>query len=318
MRLTFAQIQAAQSALRPYLPATPARRAGCRPEARLYLKLECWQPTGSFKVRGALSMLASLGSEAAARGLVTASAGNHALGVAFAAQARGGALPVTVFVPETAPRAKVEKLGRFPVTVVEAGRDFEGAREAAQEHQQRTGAIFIEPYDHPLVAAGQGTIGLELVEQVPDLEAVVVPVGGGGLITGIATAIKALAPAVRVIAVQPAASPALEASLAAGHALLSYPAGPTLADGLAGGIGELVWEHRSLIDEAVQVSEDEVQNAMAALLVHDQVVAEASGAVAVAAILSGRLPLGRGATAAVVTGGNLDAAVLRQIVERCG
>jgi threonine dehydratase len=315
VRLTLADVQAAERTLRPHLAPTPCRPAQCAPG--LHLKLECWQPTGSFKVRGALSFLSSSGEDARRRGVVGASAGNHALGVAFAAQALGGGLRVTLFVPETAPRAKVDKLRRYPVELVRAGRDFDGALAAARERERATGAVFAEAYDHPAVAAGQGTVGLELAAQLPALGTVVVPVGGGGLISGVAAAVKVLAPGVRVVAVQPTASPALRTSLAAGRPLLAYPAGPTCADGLAGGIGETLWAHRDLLDDVVEVTEDEIEEAIGALLAEDQVVAEGSGAAAVAAVRAGRVAL-HGPSAAVVSGGNADASLLRRVLDRRG
>ena len=164
-------------------------------------------------------------------------------------------------------------------------------------------------------AAGQGTIGLEILDECPEVAAVLVPVGGGGLIAGLAAAVKARAPGVRVVAVQPEASPALRESLRLGRALLTYPAGPTLADGLSGGIGEIAFDHRDLIDEIVTVSEDEIEDAIVALLAADQVVAEASGAVGVAALRAGKVAsAARGPVVAVVTGGNIDARVLARLL----
>ncbi|HET6897274.1 MAG TPA: pyridoxal-phosphate dependent enzyme, partial [Vicinamibacteria bacterium] len=274
-------------------------------------------PTGSFKVRGALNVLAALGSAERRRGVVAASAGNHALGVAFAIQALGADIPATVFVPASAPRAKVDKLRTFPVTVVEGGATYDEAAARAAEHAQATGAFTVHAYDDPRTAAGQGTIGLEILEQNPQIGTVIVPVGGGGLIAGIATAVKAQRPDVRIVAVQPEASPALRDSVAQGQPLLDYPAGPTLADGLAGGIGLMVYTHRHLVDEIVNVTEPQIEDAIVALITHDQVVAEGSGAVGVAALRSGRVRLEDGRPAAVViTGANIDAGVLGRLLTR--
>jgi threonine dehydratase len=277
------------------------------------LKLECWQPTGSYKVRGALSFLAGLPPDARARGVVAASAGNHALGVAFAAAALGLDSHVTLFVPATAPRAKLDKLRTYPVEVREVGTTYDDAHREAAAFAKETGAAFADPVENLAVAAGHGTLGLELLDQRPDLAAVVVPVGGGALVTGVATALKARAPRVRVVAVQSEASPALVESLRLGRALVEYAAAPTLADGLAGGIGELVFRHRHLLDEAVTVPEAEIAAAMAALLADDQVVAEGAGAAAAAAILAGRVRAD-GPVAVLVTGANVDASVLARIV----
>jgi threonine dehydratase len=310
-------VRQAAETLRPYLPPTPLRRSAVFPDAPVYLKLECWQPTGSFKVRGATHLLACLGPEEKARGVVAASAGNHALGVAFAAQALGGAVKVDLFVPTTAPRAKLDKLRRFPVTVHEKGETYDDAVAESLVFREAKGATYVHAFDDPRTAAGQGTAGLEIALELPGVDTVVVPVGGGGLIAGAAAALKALVPGLRVVAVQPEASPSLRESLRQGRPLLTYPAGPTLADGLAGGIGEIVFAHRHLIDEVVTVSEEETADAVAALLAEDQVVSEASGAVGVAALRSGRIvPRDGRPVAVVITGGNIDARVLARLLAR--
>jgi threonine dehydratase len=315
--LTLTDVEEARRAIAPHLPPTPLRRAYSIPGGSGWLKLECWQPTGSFKVRGALSAIAALSAAERARGIVAASAGNHALGVAFAIQALGGGIPATVFVPATAPRAKVDKLRTFPVTVVEGGVTYDEAATRAAEHADRTGARAIHPFDDVRTAAGQGTVALEILDQVPEVGTIVVPVGGGGLIAGMAVAVKAGRPDVRIVAVQPEASPALRDSLAQGRPLLDYPAAPTLADGLAGGIGRFVYAHRHLIDDVVGVSEPEIEDAMIALLAQDQVIAEGSGAVGVAALRAGRVRGGdHRPVAVVVTGANVDARVLARLLAR--
>jgi threonine dehydratase len=299
--------------IRPHLPPTPQRRSFAAPPGKALLKLECWQPTGSFKVRGATHFLLTLTAEEKRRGIVAASAGNHALGVAFAAGALGGTVVATLFVPETAPRTKVEKLRAFPVTVVEAGATYDDAYAAAVAHSEKTGAVYLHAYDDVRTAAGQGTVGLEILEQCKDVGTIVVPVGGGGLIAGIAACVKASAPSVRIVAVQPEASPSLRESLREGRALTAFPAGETLADGLAGGIGELVFAHRDLVDAVVTVSEEEMADAILALLAADQVVAEASGAASLAAIRAGRIQ-SDAPVVAVITGANIDGRVLARLV----
>jgi threonine dehydratase len=314
-RLALADVEKALAVLAQHLPPTPLRPSLAAPGTDLRLKLECWQPTGSFKVRGALHLLSTLGDGERRRGVVAASAGNHALGVAWAASRLGGSLKATVFVPRTAPRSKVEKLRRYPVEVRETGETYDDAVEAARAFEKETGAVFVHAYEDLRTAAGQGTVGLEVLAECPEVKTVLVPVGGGGLITGLATAVKARAPDARVIAVQPDASPALRESLRLGRPLLTYPAGPTLADGLAGGIGEIVFRHRDLVDEVVVVSEEEIEDAIVALVASDQVVAEASGAVGVAALRAGKVAgAGYGPVVAVITGGNLDAPVLARLL----
>ena len=316
--LTPEEIDGAREKIRGHLAPTPLRRSFALRPHDVWLKLECWQPTGSFKVRGALHHLMSLSEDERRRGVVAASAGNHALGVAWAAQALGGRLPVVLFVSEDAPRAKLEKLRVFPVTVRVTGATYEDAYDASAAYAEAEGARYVHAYEDPLTAAGQGTVGLEILEQLPGVGQIVVPVGGGGLISAIAVAVKARRPDVRIVAVQPEASPSLSESLARGHALHRYPAGPTLADGVAGGIGDIVFAHRTLIDEVVLVPESAIEETIAALLAEDQVVAEGAGALSAAAVRCGRLgPDGR-PMAVVVSGGNIDARHLARLLAERG
>lgn len=316
LRLAPDDVERAAEVVSRHLAPTPVRRAFSVPgPCATWLKLECWQPTGSFKVRGALSALSALTPAEKAAGVVAASAGNHALGVAFAAHALGGSVRVTVFVPTSAPRAKVDKLRQFRVRVREEGRDYDEAFARAQAFARETGARLVHAFEDRRTAAGQGTAALELLAQLPALDTLLVPVGGGGLISACATVVKARRPRVRIVAVQPAASPALAESLRQGRALLTYPAGPTIADGLAGGVGEIAYVHRDLIDDVVNVEEDEIEDAVVALLAHDQVLAEGSGAAGVAALRSGRVGLHEGQTPAViVTGANIDVRVLSRLL----
>jgi threonine dehydratase len=314
-RLTLAEVRAARERIGPYLAPTPLRPSLAVRDVDLRLKLECWQPTGSFKVRGALSLMTALGETERRRGVVAASAGNHALGVAYAAQCLGAAIGVTVFVPTTAPRTKVEKLRRFPVDVRQVGETYDDTVESAEAFQKEAGATFVHAFEDPRTAAGQGTAGLEILEECPEPGTLLVPVGGGGLIVGLAVAAKALRPEVRVVAVQPDASPALQESLELGRPLLTYPARPTLADGVAGGIGQSVFDHRDLIDDVVVVTEAEIEDAIVALVSADQVVAEASGALGVAAVRSGRVRPGDDRpVVAVITGANIDVRVLARLL----
>lgn len=314
-RLLPEDVERAAAIVAAHLPPTPLRRSfAFAPDAPVWLKLECWQPTGSFKVRGALAALSALSPGERERGVVAASAGNHALGVAFAAQALGGRVRATLFVPTRAPRAKVDKLRRFSVEVCQEGTDYDEAHALALAHAERVGARYVHAFEG-VTAAGQGGAGLEVLSQLPDVGTLVVPVGGGGLISSCAVAVKARAPHVRVVAAQPQASPALAESLRQGRALLEFPAAPTLADGLAGGIGEIAFTHRDLIDDVINVSEAEIEDAIVALLAQDQVVAEGAGAVAVAAARSGRLrPAGGRPVAVIVSGANIDVSVLSRLM----
>jgi threonine dehydratase len=314
-RLTADDVLRASETLRTHLKPTPLRPCHALRSRPAYLKLECWQPTGSFKVRGAINVLSALTPEQRARGIVAASAGSHALGVAFASQALDGGMAVTLFVPESAPRSKTEKLRRFPVEVRQVGATYDDAYAAAMVHVAQTGATYVHAYEDPLTAAGQGTIGAEILAELPDVSTIVVPCGGGGMVAGIAAYAKAVNPSLRIVAVQPEASPSLRESLRRGEALHEYASGPTLADAIAGGIGDIVFIHRDLIDEVVEVSESEIEDAIVALLAEDQIVAEGSGAVGVAAVACGKLvPRDEGPLAIVVSGGNLDVRVLARLL----
>lgn len=316
--IVLADILHARATMQPYIFRTPLRASFLLSErlgASVHLKLENWQITGSFKLRGALNCIAQLTDDERARGIVTASAGNHALGVGYAARVWRVA-PATIFVPRTAPQTKLAKLREFPVNVRSVGETYDDAHRAAEAFACTTGATFIPAYDHPHVVAGQGTIGLEIAEDAPDLDAVLVPVGGGGLITGIAVAVKTLMPRTRLVAVQTEASPALRDSLRDDVCYEEYAHGPTLCEGLAGGIGKMVFEaaKQKLIDDVVLVAENDVRAAIRTLVETDQLVVEGSGAVGVAALCTRAFDARGARVAVVVSGGNLDLELLRDIL----
>ncbi|MBI5878693.1 MAG: threonine/serine dehydratase [Chloroflexi bacterium] len=316
-------IYAARLRLRKQLPATPLRYSHLLSQltsTRLFLKLENFNPTGSFKVRGAYNMIGANLAEARRRGIVTASAGNHGLGTAWAASRLGG-VPATIFLPHSAPQAKVSKFGEFAVNVRFAGETYDDAHHAADAHAAETGALYIGAYADPEVAAGQGTIALELLEALPETAAIVVPVGGGGMISGITVAARSINPRIQIVGVQPDASPALTASLRDGICHEEYSAGPTICDGLAGGVGTLAYElaRSGAIDRVINVSEDQVHEAVYTFLSQEQLVIEGSGAVGLAALMSGQVPELRGQTVVLVlSGGNIDMCILQSISARFG
>jgi threonine dehydratase len=280
-----------------------------------YLKLECYQPTGSFKVRGALAAISHLSPEERERGVVTASAGNHGLGVAHAASRLGVA--ATVVVPDNASPAKVAALGRFPIRLIRGGASYDDAERKALEMATSDGLVFVSPYNDPWVIAGQGTIGVELLEDLPDLEVVLIPVGGGGLISGIGSWLKSVNPNIEIIGVQSAASPAMERALAAGM-LVEIPILPTIADGLAANIQResITFDLASqLVDEIVLVSEEEIEAALVASLHDLHLLLEGSAVVGIAAILNGRVPALNGKRSAlVITGRNIAAERLVELL----
>jgi len=312
--VTLLDVRAARERIAPYILRTPlahsyllSERSGCD----VWLKQENRQHTGSFKPRGALNKLLSLSAEERARGVVAASAGNHALGVAYAGQALG-VERVDVFVQATAAPSKIAKLREYPARVHLIGETYEAAQQAALAHARDSGAIFVSAYDDPAVVAGQGSCGLEIVEDLADLDAVIVPVGGGALSAGIALAVKSAHPAARVIGVNPAASPSALLSFRRGAALDPYDHEPTLAHGLAGGYGKIPFQiARALIDEIALVSEDELKRAIRALIDSDQILAEASGIAGLAAVLFRKVTDLKGRVVVVISGGNMDSDTLK-------
>jgi threonine dehydratase len=282
----------------------------------VFLKLENLQMTGSFKERGALNKIATLTSKEAKRGVVAASAGNHAQGVAYHATQRG--IRAVIVMPLTTPLVKVTATRGFGAEVVLHGGNYDEACAEATRLCDAQGMTFIHPFDDPLVMAGQGTIGLELLEQVDGLEAVIVPIGGGGLIGGIACAVKETNPNVRVIGVQTARLPSmLEARQA--HHPVTLEAATTIADGIAvrraGDVTFPVVDQ--YVDEIVTVSEDEIASSILTLLEREKTLAEGAGAAALAALLQKRTRLPAGVrTAVLVCGGNIDVTLLSRIIER--
>jgi threonine dehydratase len=282
----------------------------------VYLKLENLQMTGSFKERGALNRIAMLTPEQAKHGVVAASAGNHAQGVAYHATLRG--IRSVIVMPLTTPLVKVTATRDFGAEVVLHGANYEEACVEATRLCAEQRMTFIHPFDDLLVMAGQGTIGLEMLEQVEGLEAVVVPIGGGGLIGGIACAVKESNPKVHVIGVQTARLPSMKEAIAEGHPV-SLPPATTIADGIAvrraGDITFPVVE--KYVDEIVTVDEDEIASAILTLLEREKTLAEGAGATALAALLQQRTSLPKGTkTGVLVCGGNIDVTLLNRIIER--
>jgi threonine dehydratase len=308
MPIPIAAIREAATRLAPHLDRTPvlsARALGERAGVRLVLKAESLQKTGSFKPRGALNVVLTLPAEQRARGLVTVSAGNHAQAVAWAARVVG--VPCTVVMPADAPRSKVEAVLGYGARIISHA-DRATLFDRLREEQAASGAAFVHPFDDPAGLAGAGTVGLELLEQAPELDAVIVAIGGGGLMAGVACAVKALRPACRVIGVELADGPGMTPALAAGKPVpVSRPR--TLADGLTPPfVGAIPLEvARRHVDEIVLVSEDDIALGMRALFERARLVAEGSGAAATAALLAKRITFPAGArVAAIVSGGNVD------------
>ena len=308
-------IVAARELLRDVISPTPLLYSRVLSETvggPVYLKCENLQRTGSFKVRGAYTRIARLSDAERDRGVVAASAGNHAQGVAFAAGLLG--TRATVVMPERAPIPKVEATRGYGASVVLTGATVEDALEAALDFAARTGSVFIHPFDHPDVVAGQGTLGFEIIEQCPQVRTVMVPVGGGGLAAGIAVAVHGLDPSVRVVGVQAEAVAGYEASFAAGH-VVTVAGGPSIADGIAvrrpGDIAFGILS--SLASGFVTVSEADLARGLLLCLERAKQVVEPSGAAAVAALLS-RAGDFEPPIVAVLSGGNIDPLLLSKLL----
>jgi threonine dehydratase len=314
-QITMQDIESARERIGKSIHRTPlqySRSLSQELSRDVFLKLECFQATGAFKLRGALSKLSALGEEARARGVLTVSAGNHGLGVAYCAEALK--VQATIVVPESASRAKVEAISRYAVTLIERGVNYDEAERAARDMEVETGKTFISPYNDAQVIAGQGTIALEILEDAPQLDAIVVPVGGGGLIAGIAIAAKALNPNIKIYGAEPVATPTMREALAAGR-IVEIEEEETIADGLAGHIeqGSITFPIvQELVDEIITVSEGEIANALVRFAHEEHIMIEGSAAVALAALHSSRLEGQR--LAAVISGRNISLDLFTRIV----
>lgn len=316
--LTLTGIENAAKVLQRVIYSTPvdySRTFSGLTGSNVFFKMENLQKTGSFKIRGAYYKITRLTGEQRKRGVVAASAGNHAQGVAYAA-ARAG-IGATVVMPVTAPISKVEATREYGAAVVLAGRGYDEAFAAACALRDQTGATLIHGFDDPDIITGQGTVGLELLEQLPQLEAVVVPVGGGGLLAGTAMAVKTRRPEVKVFGVQSAGAPAMYESCRQGRWQESGPA-CTLADGIAVcRPGRLTFELVSrYVDELVTVDDEEIARAITMLLERSKMVVEGAGAAGPAALLQQRISLPGANVAVVISGGNIDVNTVSNLIER--
>jgi threonine dehydratase len=290
--------------------------SGAEESRRLFLKPENHQPIGAFKLRGAYNKIASLSEDDRKRGVITYSSGNHAQGVAYAARALG--VKSVIVMPENAPAIKREATAALGAEIVFVGPSSSERQSKAEELAAQHGYVIVPPYNDEQIIAGQGTIGLEILEELPEVQMVLAPVGGGGMISGVATAIKLSKPSVKVIGVEPELAADAQASLRAGK-IIQFPADEvvrTLADGLrTQSIGPINFEHiRRYVDDIVTVSEDEIRETVRLLAMNPNTVAEPSGAVAVAGFLFRRELLPKTKTnVAIISGGNIDPKLLEEL-----
>jgi threonine dehydratase len=310
-------IQEAQAGIAGKVHRTPlfsAESIGRRLQARFFLKAELLQKTGSFKVRGVLHKISRLSPEQKAAGLVSVSAGNHAAALAFAASAEG--VKSTIVMPATASPVKVQASREYGGEIILHGKAADAFAKMEELRVER-GYTLVHPYNDPDIIAGHGTTGLEIMEDLPDADVVVVPVGGGGLIAGIAAAVKGMRPNTRVYGVEPHGAPTVRAALDAGT-VVRLESIQTIADGLAAPMsGDIVMEHvKNLVDDVVLVSDDEIKEALRLVLQRCKLMLEPAGAAGVAALLAGRIPFAPGSrVVAVGSGGNLDLERLKSLLD---
>jgi threonine dehydratase len=316
--VTLSEIRSALSRIRTSIPVSPCARSETFSELTgnsIFLKLENLQRTGAYKERGALNKLLSLSPDERVHGVIAASAGNHAQAVSYHAAQLG--IRAKICMPLTTPLIKVSATRGYGSEVILHGANYDEAFEEALRRSQAEHLVFVHAFDDEVVIAGQGTLGLELLEQHPDLDAVVVPIGGGGLIAGIACALKECKPNIQVIGVQPSRLPSMKSALDNGKPVTS-PAAVTIADGIAvRRVGSRTLPLiRKYVDDIVTVQEEEIANAILLLLEQEKTLAEGAGAAAMAALLNRRIALSGKKVVAIVSGGNIDVTLLARIIER--
>ena len=318
--VSLAAIREAAERVRPIVRTTPLVDVSSAAGRPLFLKCENLQPAGAFKIRGAYNMVARLTPDERARGVVTYSSGNHGQALALAARELGA--PAVVVMPTTAPPVKVEGTRAFGAEVIFAGTTSAHRRERAEAEADTRGLTIVPPFDHEWIIAGQGTAGLEILDQCPGVAAVVVPVGGGGLLAGVAAAVKQTHPHVKVVGVEPSGAAAMKASLEAGHAV-TLPSTASIADGLMPvRPGDLTLAHvQAFVDAVVTVEDAAIIDALLWILANARIVAEPSGAAATAAVLTGALDVVVGFDApivAIVSGGNVSRETLHGFEAQAG
>ena len=314
--VTIDKIFHASVVLKNIIRPTPlTKTAGIAPNCDLYLKPENLQYTGSFKLRGAGYMISQLSVEERAKGVIACSAGNHAQGVALAASKCG--IPSLICLPDSAPISKVEATKGYGAEVCLVEGVYDDAYNKALELRDEMGYTFVHPFDNENVIAGQGTIGMEIMHEMNDVDAVIVPIGGGGLIAGIACAIKSMAPHVKVYGVQASGAPSMHAAIADGK-IGTLASVSTIADGIAvKRPGDLTFQMVSqYVDDIALVTEDEISSAILALIEKQKMIAEGAGAVAVAAAMFNKFPIEGKKVVCLVSGGNIDVTILSRVIDR--
>lgn len=315
--LKITDIKKANEILKNNVRKTPLIRSNymsMKTGGEVYLKLENMQSTGSFKFRGAYNKISQLTPEEKAKGIIACSAGNHAQGVALSSRMLN--IKSKIVMPETAPKAKVDATVSYGSSIVLHGETFDNAKQKCAEIRHETGETFIHPYDDVLIMAGQGTIGLEILDDLWDLDKIIIPIGGGGLISGIAVALKSFNPSINVIGVQAENVHGMKSSIDAGE-IVSHFIAPTMADGTAVKVpGELTFKVvKELVNEIITVTEEEIEVSMKDLLQRGKVVVEGAGALATAALLAGKIDVVGKKAVAIISGGNVDLERISSVCE---
>lgn len=316
--IKFSDILSARERISKYVYSTPLDYSMylSNKNMNIYLKLECQQKLKGFKIRGALSKLLSLTQEEKRRGVMAVSSGNHGAGVSYASSILGG-IEAKIFVPNTIPESKLDKIRYYGAQIVKSGANYDEAHVAAIEALEREKLIFVDPCSDVEVIAGQGSIAMEILEDNPDIDIIIAPIGGGGLITGLAVAAKHLKPSVKVIGVQTKACPAMVQSLKDRVCYTDYPSEQSICDALVGGVGEIPYKMaHKLIDDILLVDEEMIKEAILFLMTKEKVIAEPAGAIGVGAIMSKPKLFENKNTAIVISGGNLDDKLILELIKK--
>jgi threonine dehydratase len=314
--IKFDEVLSARERIKDYIYNTPLEFSYqfSNGSTEIYLKLEAQQKLKSFKIRGALSKLTWLSDEEKSKGIMAVSSGNHGAGVSYASYVLGG-IKAKIYIPETTPKAKVEKIKYYGAEIIQVGANYDEAHAAAAETLKREKLTFIDPCSDIQTISGQGSIALEILEKNPNIDTIVAPIGGGGLITGVSIAAKHINPSIKIIGVQTEACPAMVKSIQDKICYEEYPSMPSICDALVGGVGEIPYlMANQCIDKIITVNENTIRKAIIKLLEKDKVVAEPAGAASVAAIMENPDYFMGKKVAVIISGGNLDENLMRSLI----
>lgn len=311
-------VREAYERIQPYIRRTPLEKSFylSSKDQNVFLKLECAQSVKSFKIRGALNKMLQLSEEERQKGVVTVSSGNHGISVSYGAQLLG-IERADIIVPTITPQSKVDKIGYYGGNAILIGENYDAAHAEGMKYVKEHEMVFIDGWDNdPAVYAGQGTIGLEILEQNPEIDTILVPIGGGGMATGTAVAAKAIKPGIRVIGLQTAACPAMVRSIEDHTCYGEYPTEPSICEALVGGIGRIAFAMREIWDDILVIEERFIEEATAFAVKKEKIVAEPSGAICIAALLQDRSKIPGRNVALIISGGNVDENLLTDLMQK--